>query len=556
MLKRRTTFHEIAIATIIIAVVAVLSITYALLNVNADALKRSAREYAVSVAENVAYRVSNEVEGFENALKQVINILSSPGISTEDKVEMAKAIMVLESVDFIAVFDEKGIKQDVISSSVVVIPDLLPAEVRRATIEKGRYFCLVDKGKDTARLGILIPWWRRDAIFAFLYTEMDISDISVYIKDISLSRLGAEDLVCVFDRKGNVVLPLDESRQEFLKSVIHQGFVIENSRLEDMFSGNFVATHNYTDKNKGKMLGALISIPKLSWSIFIQQPYEAVYWSLGRMRRLSIVVGGLSLCFAVLLAFLISRYITRSIAKLTHGVRQVANRNFTFKVDIQSKNEIGELAETFNEMVDQLNAHRKNLEEKQKELELIARTDALTGLNNHGHFMDRLASEINQAVHHNSPLSVMILDLDNFKRVNDTYGHLIGDRVLSMIAELIRKHVRSTDITARYGGDEFCVVLPNTTVQGARLVAMKLREEIANKEFSVNGEAPLRITCSIGLAQFHKDMKNSLVILKFADQALYKAKSAGRNRVKERIRRTRIKKMKKTNLPSVHRYTS
>ena len=541
MLKRRTTFHEIAIATIIIAIVAVLSITYALLNVNADALKRSAREYAVSVAENVAYRISNEVEGFENALKKIINILSSPGISTADKVEMAKAIMVLESVDFIAVFDKRGIKQDVISSSAIVVPDLLPAEVCRTAIEKGRYFSLVDEGRDTVRLGILIPWWRRDEIFAFLYTEMDISDISAYIEDISLSRLGAENLVCVFDRKGNVVLPLDESRQEFLKSVIHRGFVTEDSRLEDMFSSNFVATHNYTDKNKGKMLGALISMPELSWAIFIQQPYEAVYWSLGRMRRLSIVVGVLSLCFAVLLAFLISRYITRSITKLTHGVRQVANRNFTFKVDINSKNEIGELADTFNDMVDQLNSHRKDLEEKQKELELLARTDALTGLNNHRSFMDQLTYEIEQAVRHNSPLSVMILDLDDFKRVNDTHGHLIGDRVLLMIAGLITKHVRLTDITARYGGDEFCVALPNTTAQGARLVARKLREEIADKVFSVDGEVAFHITCSIGLAQFHKDMKNSLVILKFADQALYKAKSAGRNRVKEKIRKTRIR---------------
>ncbi|MGB7055652.1 MAG: diguanylate cyclase [bacterium] len=537
MIRRRTTFQEIAIATIVIAVVAVLSITYALLNVNADVLKNSAREYAVSVAENVAYRVSNEIEDFENALKQIINIFSSPGISLADKVELAKAIMVLESVDFIAVFDRKGKKQDIVSSSAVVIPDLLPKEVCQTAIEKGRYLGPVGEAGDTARVGILIPWWRRDEIFAFLYTEIDISDISTYIKDISLSRLGAENLVSVFDRTGNVVLPLEESRQEFLKSVLYQGFIADDSRLEDVLSSTFVATYNYTDEDKGKMLGALISLPELSWAVFIQQPYEAVYRSLGRMRRLSIFVGALSLCFAVLLAFLISRYITRSIAKLTHGVRQVANRNFTFKVDIHSKNEIGELANTFNQMVDELNTHRKDLEEKQKELELLARTDALTGLNNHRHFTDQLSREIKQANRLNSPLSVMILDLDDFKRVNDTYGHLIGDRVLSTIAALIKKHVRSTDIAARYGGDEFCVALPNTTAPGARDLAKILCEEIAGVVFSADGEAVFHVTCSIGLAQFHKDMKDSLVILKFADQALYKAKSGGRNRVTENRRR-------------------
>ncbi len=538
MLRRRTTFQEIAIATVIIAAVAVLSITYALLNVNAEALKESAREYALSLAENVAYRVSNEIEDSENALKQIINVFSSPGIAVSDKVELAKAIMVLESVDFIAVFDKNGKKQDIVASHAVAIPDLLSKEVRQTAMKKSRYLGTMGKARDTTTVGILIPWWRGKQIFAFLYTEIDISDISTYVKDISSARLGASDLVSVFDREGNVVLPLDESRQEYLRSVLQEGFVIYDTEFQDIFSSMFVATYNYTDKDKGKMLGALIPLPQLSWAVFVQQPYDSVYWSLGRMRRLSIFVGALSLCLAVLLAFLISRYITRSIAKLTHGVQQVANRNFTVKVDIHAKNEIGELAATFNEMVDQLNAHRKDLEEKQKELEILARTDALTGLHNHRHFMDQLSRELRQAVRQDSPLSVMILDLDDFKQINDTYGHMIGDRVLSTIAELIKKHVRSTDITARYGGDEFCIGLPNTTAPGARGLAKKLCEDIAGVVFSADGEGVFHVTCSIGLAQFHKDMKDSLVILKFADQALYRAKSTGRNRVKENRHRT------------------
>jgi diguanylate cyclase (GGDEF)-like protein len=534
MLRKRTTFHEIAIATIVIAVVAVLSITYALLNVNADALKRSAREYAVSIAENVAYRISNEVNGSENALLQIINTFSSPGMTATDKVEIAKAIMILESIDFIAVFNKRGRKKDIISSRTVTVPTQLAEETRKIALDQGRYLDIINGNKEDARISILIPWFRGDELFAFLYTEMDINDISNYIKEISFARLGSENLVSVFDREGHVVLPLSESRQDFLRSVLHQGFVGENTRLADILSSPLVATYNYDDQTRGKTLGALITMPKLSWAVFVQQPYEVVYWNLGRMRRLSIFVGVLSLCFAILLAFLISRYITRSIAKLTDGVRQVAQRNFSVKVDINSRNEIGELASTFNQMVDELNTHRKDLEEKQKELELLARTDALTGLNNHRHFMDQLSREIKEAIRLNSPLSVMILDLDDFKQVNDTYGHLVGDRVISTIAELIKKHVRSTDIAARYGGDEFCVALPNTTSPGARGLAKKMREEIAGVVFSADGEGVFHVTCSIGLAQFHKNMKDSLVILRFADQALYKAKSGGRNRVKEK----------------------
>ena len=534
MIRRRSTFQEIAITTIAIAAVAVLSITYALLNVNADALKRSAREYAVSVAENVAYRISEEFDGFENAVDQIINIFSSPAFSTEDKVEMAKAIMVLESVDFIAVFDEHGKKQDVIASDPVAVPDGLPDNMRRIAAGQGRYYGVVNGETSTGRLSILLPWWRRNKIFAYLYTEMDLSTISSYIKEISLSRLGSDDLVCVFDRTGNIILPLDEKRQEFLAGVLSQGFIMENSETDELFfDGEFIATQNYTDKEKGKMLGAVISIPELSWAVFIQQPYDAVYWNLGRMRRLSILVGALSLCFAVLLAFLISRYITRSIAKLIYGVRQVANRNFTFKVDIQSKNEIGELANTFNQMVDELNTHRKHIEQQQNKLEILARTDALTGLNNHRHFMEELTSEAQRAVHSDAPLSVMILDLDEFKRINDTYGHLVGDQVLLSTAEIIKRHLHSSDIIARYGGDEFCVALTNTPTPKARAVATKIREEIAERVFSSDGTKKFQITCSIGITQFHKKMESTLEVLKLADQALYKAKKAGRNQIKE-----------------------
>ena len=536
MIRRRTTFQEIAVTTITIAAVAVLSITYALLNVNADALKRSAREYAVSVAENVAYRISEEFNGFENAIGQIINVFSSPGISTEDKVEMAKAIMVLESVDFIAVYDKKGRKQDLISSKPLSVPDQLPESVRNTVAEQGRYFSPVDGETRAGRLSILLPWRRQEEIFAYLYTEMNLAPFSAYIRDISLSRLGSDDLVCVFDRTGNVVLPLDERRQEFLASILSQVFVMDDAEADALFfGGDFIATHNYTDTEKGKMLGALISIPELSWAVFIQQPYDAVYWSLGRMRRLSILVGALSLCFAVLLAFLISRYITRSIAKLIYGVRQVANRNFTFKVDIQSKNEIGELADTFNQMVDRLNLHRKHIEQQQNKLEFLARTDALTGLDNHRYFMEELTSEAQRAVHSGSPLSVMILDLDEFKRINDTYGHLVGDHVLLTTAEIIKNHLRSTDIIARYGGDEFCVAVTNTTVPKARAMARKIREEVANREFSPDGAPKFHITCSIGLTEFHKNMTSTLEVLKLADQALYKAKKSGRNQIKEKI---------------------
>jgi len=164
-------------------------------------------------------------------------------------------------------------------------------------------------------------------------------------------------------------------------------------------------------------------------------------------------------------------------------------------------------------------------------LENLSITDELTGIANRRHFEWRLAEEVERARRYQYPLSALMLDLDHFKRVNDTYGHQIGDIVLQQIAQRLKRVLRRTDFLARYGGEEFVVLAPQTPADRALILAERLRQVIAESPISVSPDLQLRITISIGVAVFPEHAQNGNELVRAADEALYKAKQTGRNRV-------------------------
>lgn len=165
------------------------------------------------------------------------------------------------------------------------------------------------------------------------------------------------------------------------------------------------------------------------------------------------------------------------------------------------------------------------------ELVRLARFDELTGLYNRRYLLERLAQEALRAKRYGSPLCLMILDVDHFKHINDTYGHLIGDQVLARIGNILRDTIRVTDIAGRYGGEEFCIVLTETSLQGACVMAERLRQRIAAEACSADDGTTFQATCSIGVAPYTPDLPDMQAFLVRADRALYKAKASGRNRV-------------------------
>lgn len=172
------------------------------------------------------------------------------------------------------------------------------------------------------------------------------------------------------------------------------------------------------------------------------------------------------------------------------------------------------------------------LEEKNKELEELSISDGLTGLFNHRHIHEELHEEFERAERAQGPLAVAMFDLDHFKRVNDTYGHQTGDRVLVELSAILRQTAREIDKLGRYGGEEFIVILPNTDIDDAASFADRVRQKIEHHAFPAGRNDPLRMTLSAGVAAYpHPHVKEARSLVERADIALYAAKRGGRNRV-------------------------
>ncbi|GIV05140.1 MAG: hypothetical protein KatS3mg016_0715 [Fimbriimonadales bacterium] len=166
------------------------------------------------------------------------------------------------------------------------------------------------------------------------------------------------------------------------------------------------------------------------------------------------------------------------------------------------------------------------------DLERLATTDGLTGLSNYRHFRERYREEINLCRRYRHSLAMMLIDLDGFKKVNDQYGHLEGDYLLVQFAETLRNTLRTTELIARYGGDEFVVLMPSTNLQGGLAAAQRVAQVVRETAFhDTSGTPRLRITVSIGVAAFPNSTDNPAELLEKADEALEIAKRNGRNQV-------------------------
>jgi diguanylate cyclase (GGDEF)-like protein len=180
---------------------------------------------------------------------------------------------------------------------------------------------------------------------------------------------------------------------------------------------------------------------------------------------------------------------------------------------------------------------QKELVETNRRLELLSITDGLTKLHNHRYFQDELARAFEESQRYQRPLSLAMIDIDFFKKVNDTHGHAVGDDVLKRAAALYRSSVRSTDLVARYGGEEFAVMMPETALDDGIAFAEKIRQLVEETPLDTQ-IGPLPITVSIGVASVpHSRIHTAKELIIAADKALYRAKKNGRNQVQAERRR-------------------
>jgi len=268
----------------------------------------------------------------------------------------------------------------------------------------------------------------------------------------------------------------------------------------------------------------------------LDQMYSAYYSEINAQRaqineaenRFLLIIAaaiGLGLVSAVAGAMWLARSVLVPLREFEKGMTHFANDNLTYRLDLNHNDEIGRLARDFNTMAESLMEHKTRLEE-------LSSRDGLTGLYNRREFEARLREETHRARRYSKPLSVILLDIDHFKNVNDRYGHQAGDETLIAVADLIRLCARPMDAVCRYGGEELAVILPETDASGAGIVAERIRASVAESLTTTPQGDEIQVTVSIGCATFPRDGDTGSGLVKAADEALYAAKQEGRNLVR------------------------
>jgi len=236
--------------------------------------------------------------------------------------------------------------------------------------------------------------------------------------------------------------------------------------------------------------------------------------------------------FAIRLAIPRLAIISAEGTRFTEEERRLVQELFdVLRVAEESESRYAELEQRM------LALQRENLDlvVKNRALSEVSSRDALTGLYNRWYVIEKIDTELNRALRHGSPMSLLMLDIDHFKRINDTWGHAAGDEVLKSVGKLLRDSCRVYDVPGRYGGEEFCIVLPETRMGNTAAVAERIRQRFETTQLPCADGESVVITASIGIAGMDEPGSNEILspaaLIDRADRALYSAKSRGRNRI-------------------------
>jgi diguanylate cyclase (GGDEF)-like protein len=340
-------------------------------------------------------------------------------------------------------------------------------------------------------------------------------------------RLPPGAVLKIYDSKGTVLVQLPDHDSAVGKS----GFDFEKVRTcgsNKIFSGS--------ESNGTEYLYACSLIPygEHAFHVAIGVPRAQAYAEADHVLQRSLALFCL-ITFVVMGSARIfgNSLIIKEIQRLMMASREIASGNLSTRMDARRTDEIGQLGMAFNEMAAALEGNAKDalaredaLAKANSRLEKLSTTDGLTGLWNRAHINHVLEQELNSHLRHGNPCSLIMIDVDYFKVVNDTHGHQLGDSVLIEFAKLLSDGTRVTDAVGRWGGEEFIVVCPDTDITAAVALAEKLRKLVESHVFPVVGSK----TGSFGVASFCASDEFDTAVSR-ADAALYRAKRNGRNKV-------------------------
>lgn len=399
----------------------------------------------------------------------------------------------------------------------VILPDNWKSQIARSRFFTGdAYFIEEDPspmivigvplflGQDSTQLGFFIMEVRLQGLLPLLKASLPIADKGMNSETIILLK-----------KDGRYILSTASPEN-------HKEMTNASVRVLDLFK-NPHHLHDFVDDRNVRVVGLATSFDDLPWGLLIAENYDDVFAGLTQARNqillitffLTVIIGGM--------ATIIASQIIIPLKSLTNGVLRVAGGDLDVSVNIHRNDELGIVTRMFNQMV-------CRLKENQATLVQLATTDSLTELANRKQIMADLATNFEHYRRYSSEFSILMIDIDYFKTVNDSHGHLVGDAVLVQLARTLKKTLRIVDSAGRYGGEEFLVILGKTGIDEGLRTAERIRQAVEQHVFTCE-DVSLHITISIGLTGVVAEDKNGVSLIDRADKALYEAKAAGRNRI-------------------------
>ena len=381
----------------------------------------------------------------------------------------------------------------------------------------------------TPILGISVPILSEDdfALGALIVT-FDMHELQSYLKDKTQSPLGD---VLLIDRNGKTMLTSSDRNSEDDFSANLDDGVIE--RLLER-SGEYTI---FSDSRQRQLVGLAYTTARIPVAIIASRSYQSVYEAWEYQRTLFVWLVGLVLLFVAAIAVRMSHTIVSSLQKLIDATQKIVKGELDVVLTTVQHDEIGRLMQMFNQMADQLRQNQIQIEtanaemqQKNQQLERLSVTDSLTGLYNRNKLNSIISDQLARYERNARTFSILMIDIDHFKVLNDNFGHVAGDEIIVSVAKKISQSIRSIDYAARYGGDEFIVILPESVVDDAIRTAERIRIQVSSVHCSTLNKT-IEVTLSIGVIQSEPEDVSLTALLSRVDGALYEAKRSGRNKV-------------------------